>query len=128
MFKLDSGSIDIIINLDPGIYIIDSISGIGKTYLCNLLKGYYEAGYPVRGYSYSDYLSGLGIEAVLIPNKYNVVLIDRYDMYFGVGIKLMEECSKNTIILIDYKGKRLISDIEDWCTIERTQDTIEVCQ
>lgn len=127
MFKLDL-QLKVIVNLKPGIYIIDSVSAIGKTYLCNFLKECNMAGYQVMGYTYSDYKLGLPIENILVPGKYKVVLLDRYDMYFGVGKELLSKCAKDTIILIDYKGRRLIAEEEDWCTIERTQDTIEVCQ
>lgn len=127
MFTMNVG-IKIIVNLKPGIYIMDSIAGIGKTYLCNILKESNILGYPVAGYDYKDYKMGLTIENILVPGKYKVVLLDRYDMYFGIGKELLSKCAKDTIILIDYKGRRLVAEEEDWCIIERTQDTIEVCQ
>ena len=127
MFKLDL-QLKVIVNLEPGIYIIDSVSAIGKTYLCNFLKECNMAGYQVMGFIYSDYKLGLPIENILVPGKYKVVLLDRYDMYFDAGKELLPKCAKDTIILIDYKGRRLVAEEEDWCTIERTQDTIEVCQ
>lgn len=49
MYRIDTPARNIIVNLEPGIYILDDTSGIGKTYLCNLLKGYFDAGYTVRG-------------------------------------------------------------------------------
>lgn len=127
MFKLDL-QLKVIVNLKPGIYIIDSVSAIGKTYLCNFLKECNMAGYQVMGYTYSDYKLGLPIENILVPGKYKVVLLDRYDMYEGVGVKEINECSKDTIILVDSKSEYHISDNDDWCTLKRTQDTIEVYQ
>lgn len=127
MFKLDL-QLKVIIDLDAGIYIFDNISAMGKTYLCNFLKECNMAGYQVMGYTYSDYKLGLPIENILVPGKYKVVLLDRYDMYEGVGVKEINECSKDTIILVDSKSEYHISDNDDWCTLKRTQDTIEVYQ
>lgn len=43
--------------VENGLYIAESKSGNGKTYLCKLLKEYAGCGEQVFGYSYNDYVA-----------------------------------------------------------------------
>lgn len=80
----------------------------------------------VTSYSYNDYLINIPIESVLIPNKYKVVMLDRYDMYNGVGKDLISACKDSTIILIDCKkGLNFVVDYE-FCYLEMTDSLMEI--
>lgn len=59
----------------------------------------------VSTYTYNDKLLGHSIKVALMPNRFEVIMLDRYGMYEGDGAALINECAKTCIILIDYKGK-----------------------
>lgn len=126
MYKNDKFQPMIEINLENGIYIFDNESATGKTRLCKVLKTYQIYGEPVASFTYHDILLGNQVEKILIPNKYKVILLDRYDLY-GVGpTDLFDKCAENSIILIDCKGEFLASRNDDWCLIKMTDSKIEV--
>lgn len=85
-------------------------------------------GESVASYSYNDYLLRTPISAVLTPNKFDVIMLDRYDMYNGVGSDLIKECSTNSIILIDCKAPLKVSAMCDICFISMSSDRIEVSE
>lgn len=126
MYELTGYDVDLSINLDNGIYVFYGESATGKTRLAKLLRAYGNAGEPVNSYTYADKQTGLPISTVLIPGKYRVIMIDRYDMYRGDGIDLMHECAKDTIILVDCKKDSLFTSITDWCSINMAERRIEV--
>lgn len=126
MFVIDEYDVEIRVKLDNGIYILNNQSATGKTRLCKQLDRYRAYGEAVASYTYNDYLKGLPIETVLIPGKFKVIMIDRYDMYEGIGIELMKQCMKDSVILVDCKRPVVISDEDDWCDIEMTANCIEV--
>lgn len=126
MFEITAYKPYIYINLENGIYLFDNMSATGKTRLCRLLKNCQAYREPVAAYTYNDKLIGLPIEKVLEPGKYKVILLDRYDMYEGDGKELINECAKQSIILIDCKGKFTVTNEEELCTISLEEDKIEV--
>lgn len=126
MFEIDSYAVKIKINLENGIYVFDNESATGKTRLCKLLKEYQAYGEAVASYTYNDKLLGRSISEIFIPDKYKVILLDRYDLYEGEGRELINECAKNTIILVDCKDKFTVTNEEDWCSIDMTSNKIEV--
>lgn len=126
MYRLDSYSVEIIINLENGIYVFDNESATGKTRLCKLFKEYQAYGEAIASYTYNDKLLGYPISKVLIPNKYKVILLDRYDLYEGDGKEFINKCANNTIILIDCKDKFTVTNEEDWCSIKMQHNKIEV--
>lgn len=125
MFQLNTHNYKLDIQLENGLYIIDSECK-GKTFLANLLREYQSYGEPVASYTYNDKLNGKPIESVLISNKFKLIMIDRYDMYKGDGIDLIEECAKNSIVLMDCKHSDGLSNIDEWCWLEIIGDTIVV--
>lgn len=127
MFNIDIYNVAIDINLDNGIYIFDNESASGKTRLCKLFKRYQAYGVPVSAYTYNDYCIGLPIENV-IDRKFKVILLDRYDLYEGIGAELIRQCARDSIILIDCKGNFTVTNEDDWCIVNMTQDRIEVTQ
>ena len=116
------------INLDNGIYIFDNQSATGKTRLCKALRDCQKYGEPVASYTYDDKLLEMPIERVLVPDKYKVIMLDRYDLYEGDGAELIKECADNSIILIDCKGDFTVCSTDEWCTISMAEDKIEVTQ
>ena len=128
MTKLTKYSPEINIKLSNGVYIFDNKSATGKTRLCKELRKNQKYGENVASYSYDDYLLQLPIESILVPNKYKVIMLDRYDMYNGTGADLISSCKENSIILIDCK-RGLNFGIEcKLCTIEMTDTLIEVIE
>ena len=130
MYSNNTRSPNLNIELEPGIYRFDCESGSGKTRLCKALKDYRVAGEPVISYSYQDSILGLPIDNVLVPNKYKVIMLDRYDMYNGSGVEILGKCVENTVILIDCKGslkvpKELYSKVH-FCCISMDKNEIEV--
>lgn len=128
MYKTDKYNTELIFSLDNGIYIFDNESATGKTRLCKEIRKYQKYNEPLASYTYDDKLLNMAIEKVLVPNKYKVIMLDRYDMYEGEGAELILECAKNSIILIDCKSKFTVTSEDEWCTIEMTHDKIEVLQ
>jgi hypothetical protein len=128
MFKLNDYHVKIDIQLNNGVYIFDNESATGKTRLAKLLLEYQSYGQPVSSYTFSDISLGRPIEAALDSDKFKVIMLDRYDMYNGVGKKLIDKCRKNSIILIDCKHNFDVTDVDDWCYIEMTPTIIEVTQ
>ena len=57
-----------------------------------------------------------------------MILFDRYDLYNGDYAETIIECSKDAVVLIDCKSEVKNINNDDWCTIEMTQDRIEVAQ
>ena len=83
---------------------MDIESGTGKTrlkYLLDTLHGY---GEPVCTYTYNDYLHDTSLEDCLNPNKFKVLLIDRYTLFYPFGTDLIEAQANNMIILLDCKN------------------------
>lgn len=135
MRKSSSGEIKIIrlnnyipeirINLDNGVYLFSNDS-VGKTRLYKELRKNQMYKENVASYSYNDYLINIPIESVLIPNKYKVVMLDRYDMYNGVGKDLISACKNNTIVLIDCKKGLNFGVDYEFCYLEMTDSLMEV--
>ena len=100
MFTIDKYNPRVDIKLDAGIHVLPTMSATGKTYLAKLLHKYGEFG--ERCFSYS-YHSRYRLEDVLDASKHDVVLLDRYDMYYGEGIKAIEQFSESGIVLLDSK-------------------------
>lgn len=104
VFKLDRYIRKIDIQLDNGIYVYNYLDSVGKTYLAKLLHQYRAIGEPVVSYTYTDFCVEIKPESVLIPGKYKVIAIDRYDMFHSREIdELMYKFARGTIILVDCK-------------------------
>lgn len=103
MFKIDKYRIDVEVNLENGVYIFDGYSSTGKTYLYKLAEKYRHYGEKIVGYTYNDFIDSVNIDKVLDNTKYKLAVLDRYDMYYGEGIKAIQEFAKNGIVLVDTK-------------------------
>ena len=114
------------IALEHGVWKLSDESAIGKSYLCSLLKDLRRTGIPVFGYTYNDIVDGIDLASNLVKDKYEVILLDRYDLYQDLCRPEIFSCAKNSIILVDYKQDRDFPYI-DYCFIDRPSETcIEV--
>lgn len=128
MYINDKYSIMIHIKLGNGLYVFDSEASTGKTRLFKELRKHQTYGEAISTYTYNDKLLGHRIEDALIPNKYKVIMLDRYDQYEGDGAELINECAKTCIILIDCKESFSASTEDKWCTIKMSAKLIEVIE
>jgi len=118
MYKKLDFNPKISISLNSGIYVFDRESATGKTWLCNSLKELSSYGEPVDAYTYADFCKGLKLENILKPHKYEVVLLDRYDLYKDLSHKkLFEDCFNNTVVLVDCKSPFNVFRDSHWCEI-----------
>lgn len=117
-------NVDISITADNGVYMFDSESGLGKTYLNKCLKIASSYGHQVDGYTYNDLLKGIGLDEYTSGRQLRCLMVDRYDLYNGRYNKLLEELGKTCIVLVDCKGN-LSLDYE-YCLLELTEKSIEV--
>lgn len=102
MFNLMYQGVSIQTELEYGVYIFPNSSADGKTYLGSLLRSFGRTD-RVTSYTYDD-TQFFDISVVLDRAKYDMVLIDRYDMYFGVGLELIKKFGETGLVLIDCKS------------------------
>ncbi len=127
MFHIEKGPVSIHVNLDNGVYVFDAESGTGKTRLKCVLDNLMGIDDRIVTYTYNDKIRGFKLKDILIPEKYELILLDRYDLYNGDCMDLIISCSENAIVLIDCKQPIINGpDNEGWCFIEMTEDSIEV--
>ncbi len=90
-------------------YLINPLSGTGKTWLAKVLREYNTYGEAVNSYTYSDYVQGLSLERVLTAPNTRLVVIDRYDL-LPDELSSFIDATTDKIILLDckhgYCGKR----------------------
>lgn len=116
------------VHLENGIYLFDSKSAMGKTRLAKELKKNAYYGENVISYTYNDFRFGYSLEDILVVGKYDLIMLDRYDMYKNYGGELIKQCGKDSIVLLDCKSELGYGLLCDFCTIEMTADTIEVVE
>lgn len=128
MFKFNVSGIEVSINLSPGIYIMNNKSAVGKTRLGLLLEKKFLIDGSTLYYSYSDYAKGIKLTDILEKRDYNVVLIDRLDMFVS-KYNVFSDIDKykyNTIFLLDLKS--ISSHYHDlqYCNVKMRETEIEV--
>lgn len=126
MYKLEGLSTEIELKLQNGLYLFENKSSTGKTRLCKVIREYQMHGEPVASYSYGDMLIGLDINRILVPNKYRVIMLDRYDMYKNECNSLIKECANSSIVMIDCKQSFTVSNNYRLCYINMSPYKIEV--
>lgn len=126
MYRNDRLAIRVHLDLPNELYVFDSESAAGKTYLFKQLRTMQLAGEPVFTYTYEDKLLGLKLEERLVPGKFKVIMLDRYDMYFGECAEILKKCREGAIVLVDSKDVNALPFYGEWCMIERAPDLIEV--
>lgn len=120
-YRLDG--IDIKINLQAGAYAFTPYSASGKSYLASKLRKLSTFGERCAVYTYGDKFP---LNTILDASKYDIIMLERYDMYYGDCFDLIEMCSKNSIILIDSK-KEIPESIAGLCSIILLNGEIYVC-
>lgn len=128
MYINDKYAIKIHINLENGLYVFDNEASTGKTRLFKALRDCEKSGEQIGTYTYNDKLQNRRLEDVLIPTKYKLIMLDRYDMYNGEGAELINECAKSSIVLVDCKGTFTVSSEDKWCILNMSKDTIHVSE
>lgn len=103
MYKLSGLTTDVEIDLDNGVYTFDGDSATGKTFLLKTLIEYLLDKKPVIGFTYTDFIKGISLDDIFSKKHYDVVMFDRYDMYFNQFEDLIEKLGKESIVLIDSK-------------------------
>lgn len=125
MYCLEKYRQKVRIDLTPGVYLFSGASATGKTALATWLSKFSRYGERACSYTYNDYKQSLLIERVLNPDKYDVVVLDRYDLYYGLGAEEIVACADKMIILIDCKRHFTLAPYER-ARIALFQDKIEV--
>lgn len=118
----------VIVKKDKGVYVFHPSSGTGKTALASLLDKYRGYGERVASYTYMDYVKGLPISSILDPDKYDLIVLDRYDLYYGAGEELLKVCArdKRCIVLIDCKRDFDICACDGYAHVKLARSEIEV--
>lgn len=126
MYQNNRYQVEINVKLETGVYEFNDESATGKTRLCKVLREMQLIGEPVIGYTYDDYQLQVDLTQLVKKIHPQVILLDRYDMYNGAYDREIVEWSQYTIVLVDCKGRLLISKPSRICYIEMTKDNIEV--
>lgn len=114
------------IDLDVGIYQFFSYSATGKTYLYNVLRDYQLYGSPVATITY-DPLNYTKLTD-MIKSDTKLIMLDRYDMYYGEYADVLERLADKCIILIDSKEPLEFGEYALYCDINITPNEIEVSE
>lgn len=102
MYKIDGYDVKVEVDLENGLYVFTRRSAMGKSYLANMLRRYHSFGEPVNSYTFEDYLNNLELEAA-VGDLCKLLVVDRYDMYYGTYIQELVELSRHCIVLVDVK-------------------------
>lgn len=107
MIRYDSMP-EIIINLNPGFYLLESESGTGKTYLYNEMTKLAAAGLPVLGYTYQDYLKHVDLQKLVTERKIDLLVIDRFDQYMHDNqiVAAIKSVVDKAVVLVDVKSSQ----------------------
>lgn len=128
MFEMSILGLQVSINLLPGIYLMGNTSAVGKSRLGLLLEKAFLNGSCTYYYTYSDFVKGLRLKDILSRQKYDVVLIDRLDLYiqqYDVFTEIVN-FTEHTIFLLDLKN--IIEDVRGlkYCTVCMGEKDIKV--
>ena len=102
------------IDLEPGVYVFDNESGIGKTFLGKTLQsmsniGMFKAAYLTYDATKCEDI----IKAKLGTDKFDIIFFDRLDLYINDEIrKLIKSLSETAVVLLDVKSLRAYSTLD----------------
>ena len=93
------------IKANPGIYTFGNRSGLGTTYVYRafLSESVNNSQSKVFAYTFDDYQRKLMLTKEIVDN-YDVVMLDRFDLYYDAYHDLIIELSKNKAVLLDFKN------------------------
>ena len=128
VFKSNILGLQVTVDLKPGVYLMGNDSAIGKSRLGSLLEKGFLNGLNTYYYNYSDYVKGLRIKDALAKKSYDVVLLDRVDLYiqeYDIISEVMPY-AESTVFLVDLKN--IISDVRGvkYCTVIMKEREIKV--
>ena len=123
MIDLQYHSIKVQIDLPNGVYVFPRSSADGKTYLSSILRALGPDD-GVNSYTLDD-KDFFDVSVALNSEKYKLVLLDRYDMYFGDGIEEIQEFGKAGVVLIDCKSHDFPFEVK-YCFLHMEIDKIMV--
>jgi len=125
MYKLDAYRTIIDVRLKNGAYLFSNSSGTGKTFLAKTLSKYATYGEPVASYTYGDDRYGRSLKELLISDALKLIVLDRYDMYYGECLEEINRKPRNNILLIDAKQYKLLQNLPT-CSVHLTKEGIIV--
>lgn len=115
----------ILVNLDPGVYLIGEAAATNKNYLHNLFRKLGKEETTVGSFSYEDTV--ISDVPFMLNKGYKVILFNRADMYLDTpNLQLLKNYGANGIVLIDYKGEDLSVDDLKRVDIYTNKDRIEI--
>ena len=119
--------IDIVIDIESGIYQFCPWSGNGKTYLFKLLRELEEDDKPIVTYTYSDHKKGVDLRELIEKTNPEVIMLDRQDMYAEDTkiVDILNEYADKAIILVCNK-RRIANVRRRTADIAYTADEIRV--
>ena len=128
MFEFKVNGINIIIELDNGIYVLGGNSAEGKTYLHDLLSVKSREDVRILTVTYEDIFK---YEEMVIKKLYSgeyyLIFLDRYDLYQDkLDKEKLLNLGKDSVILYDCKANSLIVPDSDVADIYLDKDKIEV--
>ena len=124
-FQLDNMTVSMI--LKPGIYRFGGESAEGKTFLLTMLKAISEmdSSRSICALTYDKNLEGI-VEKKIVSKDWDIIMLDRLDLYFEICQALLEKQDKS-IILIDIKNNKLLQKLpSQYVELLLTEDRIEV--
>lgn len=91
------------LDIQPGAYVLGETSGEGKSYLTEILDKARRAGFnKIISITKSDIDLGFKVQS-LIGTEFDVLMLDRYDLYEGAEIADIIKTHPNSYILVDCK-------------------------
>ena len=126
---IDIGGFKVKFNLDHGLFLFRNISGMGKSYLCDLIrdnKSIFKNEYVT--YEYADYIDNVDLSAK-IGDTTKVIIVDRYDQMNLKHIDTINSFAEKGIVLLDLKvlpQKRIFRRPYKLARISIEQDCMEV--
>lgn len=93
------------IKANPGIYTFGNRSGLGKTYVYRafLFESISNNQSKVFAYTFDDYQRKLMLTKEIV-NSYDIIMLDRFDLYYDAYHDLIIELSKSKTVLLDFKN------------------------
>lgn len=126
-FKVGSVLIDI--DLSNGVYALDDDGATGKSYLYKLLLAYSRINQKVLALSYNANWNVNNYVKVLNQNKYQLVILDRYDMYCSVEIsKVLYAMEEDVVVLVDVKDWNKLSFCPNMAEVDLEVGRINVSE
>lgn len=111
MFEILNRYPNIRVNLEPGLYRFNPVSGSGKTWLTSVLQSFNMYGEAVNGYTLLDFHRGVDLKSILNDSAVKLVVIDRYDMLPAELSIIIDSVEDKIVILAcihDYHGKKRV--------------------